>query len=118
MQFNKLIWIPRVLAIVFIAFLLLFGLDVFSGEGPFLNKLGGFFVHSIPALILILTLIIAWSRPLIGGCIFILGGIAFTIFFRTYRSFPTFLLLTVSLVLIGILFIALGRKAKTSAGPA
>jgi hypothetical protein len=104
-----------VLAIVFIVFLLLFGLDVFSENAPFIRKLGGFFMHSIPSFILLLILFISWKKPLIGGSIFILFSIAFTLHFRTYRSLPTFLLFALPVVLAGILFIALDLIAKKSA---
>jgi pilus assembly protein TadC len=114
MKTHKLIWIPRVLAIVFIAFLLLFGLDVFSENAPFIKKLGGFFMQSIPSFILLLILFIFWKKPLIGGFLFILFSIAFTLYFRTYGSLSTFLLLTLPMVLVGILFIALDLIAKKS----
>jgi pilus assembly protein TadC len=114
MKTHKLIWIPRVLAIVFIAFLLLFGLDVFSENAPFIKKLGGFFMQSIPSFILLLILFIFWKKPLIGGFLFILFSIAFTLYFRTYASLSTFLLLTLPVVLVGILFIAFDLIAKKS----
>lgn len=114
MKTHKLIWIPRVLAIVFIVFLLLFGLDVFSENAPFLKKLGGFFIHSIPSLILLLLLFIYWKKPLVGGFLFILFSIASTLYFRTYGSLSTFLFSTFPLVLVGILFIALDLIAKKS----
>jgi len=115
MKTHQLIWIPRVLAIVFIVFLLLFGLDVFSENAPFIKKMSGFFMHSIPSFILLLILFISWKKPLSGGFLFILFSIAFTLFFRTYKSLPTFLFLTLPVVLVGILFIALDLKAKKSA---
>jgi len=114
MKTHKLIWIPRVLAIVFIVFLTLFGLDSFSGDAPFLEKLGGFFIHSIPSMILLLILFIFWKKPLIGGSLFILFSIAFTLYFRTFRSLSTFLLLTFPFLVAGILFVALDRIAKKS----
>jgi hypothetical protein len=112
MKTGKLIWIPRVLAMIFIVFLSLFALDTFSGDAPFIKKLAGFFVHLIPSFILVLTLLISWKRPLMGGSIFILLSIAFAFFFRTYRSVPTFLLITFPVALVGILFIILSLAAK------
>jgi hypothetical protein len=114
MKTRKLIWIPRVLAIVFILFLSLFGLDVFSENAPFLKKLGGFFMQSIPSFILLLILFISWKKPLIGGSLFILFSIAITLHFRTYGSLSTFLFLTFPVVLVGILFIALDLIAEKS----
>lgn len=118
MKATKLIWIPRVLAIVFILFLSLFALDVFSEEASFIKKLGGFFIHLIPSFVLLIILVISWKKPFIGGPIFILFSIAFTLFFKTYKSLSTFLLITSPVVLIGILFIiiaALARKKSRGA---
>jgi hypothetical protein len=114
MKTRKLIWIPRVLAIVFIVFLTLFGLEPFSENAPFLSKLGGFFLHSIPSLILLLILFISWKKPLLSGFLFILFSIAFTLYFRTYRFPSTFLLLTFPFLVVGILFVVLELMAKKS----
>ena len=118
MKIHKFIWIPRVLAIVFIVFLTLFGLDVFSGDAPLLEKLGGFFIHSIPSMILLLILFISWKKPLIGGSLFILFSVAFALYFRTFRSLSTFLLLTFPFLLVGIFFVGLDLIAKKSEKPA
>ena len=118
MKMHRLIWIPRVLAIVFIVFLLLFGLDVFSENAPFMKKLGGFFMQSIPSIILLLILFISWKKPLFGGTLFILFSIAFTLYLGTYRSLSTFLVLTFPVVLVGILFIALDLMTKKSGNAA
>jgi len=114
MKTSKLMWIPRVLAMIFIVFLSLFALDTFSGDAPLVKKLAGFFVHLIPSFILVLTWLISWKKPLMGGSIFILLSIAFAFFFRTYRSVPTFLLITFPVALVGILFIIFDPAAKKS----
>ena len=112
MKTDKLIWIPRVLAIIFIVFISLFALDAFSGDASFIKKLGGFLRHLIPTLILVLTLLISWKKPLLGGSIFILLSIAFAFFFKTNRSLLTFLAVTFPVALVGILFIAFDLAAK------
>jgi hypothetical protein len=112
MKTDKLIWIPRVLAIVFIVFLMLFSVDTFSGDAPFLKKLGGFLIHSIPSLVLLLVLLIFWKKPLISGSLFILFGVAFALYFNTFRVLSTFLLTTSPFLLVGIIFVWLGLKAK------
>jgi uncharacterized membrane protein YwzB len=112
MKTDRLIWIPRVLAIILIVFLSLFALDAFSGDASFIKKLGGFLRHLIPTFILVLTLLISRKKPLLGGSIFILLSIAFSFFFKTYRSVPTFLAITFPVALVGILFIAFDLAAK------
>ncbi len=80
-KLNKLIfWIPRILSIMFIVFLSLFSLDVFNEKLGFWQILGSLFMHNIPALIFLVVLIISWKREIVGGIIFILTGIFYTIF--------------------------------------
>jgi hypothetical protein len=76
---NKYIyWIPRILSILFICFLTLFSLDVFSMNLGFLEAIGAFFMHSIPSIVLAIILAISWKYEIIGGIIFILAGISYT----------------------------------------
>ena len=70
-------WTPRILSIVFIAFLSLFSLDVF-GEGlGFWQVLGAFLMHNIPVFVLIALLLIAWKHDLVGAIAFILAGLLY-----------------------------------------
>ncbi len=43
MKTSKLLWIPRILAVMLILFISMFGLDVFAGDAPLIQKLGGLF---------------------------------------------------------------------------
>ena len=107
-MFNKeriLFWLPRVLAILFIVFLALFALDVFVPGESILYMIGGFLVHLIPDYLLIAALIIAWKRERIGGVLFILLGLGFTIFFRTYSALSNFLIVSFPVFLIGTFFL-------------
>jgi len=110
MKAYRLFWIPRVLAIIFIGFLSLFALDVFSGEATLFQKLLGFLMHLIPSFILIIVLMISWRKPIIGGIMFMVLGGAFSVHFRIYPSeLLTFLIIPFSLIAIGILFVVFGR---------
>ncbi len=112
MKSNKLIWIPRVLSIIFILFLSLFALDAFSAEAPFIQKMAGFFMHLIPSFILVIALVISWKRPVAGGCIWIFLSLLFTWHFNTYRIFSSFLLISFPLAVVGTLFIVFHVLAK------
>jgi len=73
---QKLLYmLPRILSILFLLFLTLFSLDVFGMEGTLLEKIGGFFIHNIPTLILLVILLISWKHELVGGVVFLLAGI-------------------------------------------
>lgn len=109
---NKLLWIPRILTIVFILFISLFSLDVFEMDGSFLQKIGGFLIHNIPSFILIIILIVSWKRPFIGGVMFLAISVLFTFFFRTYNNIFSFILISIPLVIIGGLHILFPLKPK------
>ncbi|MFH1248762.1 MAG: hypothetical protein V1660_01275 [archaeon] len=68
-------WIPRIIAILFVMFISLFALDVFSeGYSP-LQLIVGLFMHLIPSIIMTLFIIFAWRNGLILGLPFIGFGI-------------------------------------------
>ena len=72
-------WTPRVLAILFIAFVSMFSLDVFGvGYSPW-ETVVAFTMHNIPSFVLILCVILAWRRPWVGS----LGFLAFAAWYLT-----------------------------------
>jgi len=70
-------WTPRVLSVIFVIFLFLMSLDVFSMELNFWHTIGALLIHTIPAFILIITLIISWKKEIIGGIAFIIAGLLY-----------------------------------------
>lgn len=108
----KLVQAPRVLAILFILFISLFALDSFPGEAPFLQEFVGFLIHLIPSFVMIVLLVISWNRPLVGGWLFALLGVLFTVFFKTYRSILGFAILSLPLAVISALFFASDFKER------
>jgi hypothetical protein len=119
MMVKKILyWLPRILSILFILFLMMFSLDVFEPGLTVWQIAVGLFMHNIPALILLIVLIISWKREIIGGIVFILAGIAY-IFLTSFRSgLPWYTALSWSLIiagpafLIGILFLVNWYKIK------
>ncbi|MFA6306553.1 MAG: hypothetical protein WCV70_01525 [Patescibacteria group bacterium] len=72
---KKLYWSPRILAILFIIFLALMSLDVFSLGLNFWQTITALLIHNIPAFILLAILLASWKYEIIGGIAFILAGI-------------------------------------------
>lgn len=91
-------WLPRILSILFIAFISLFALDVF-GEAMWLVAL---LMHLIPSFIFIIITIIAWKKGMVGGIIFIILGLISLMKFVWIISVPT--------IVIGILYLVSNRK--------
>ena len=107
-----LIILPRTLAIIYIAFISLFALDVFGEGYGFFGTMLALFMHLIPSFILIACLALAWKKPKIGGAIFVALGIVFTFFFRTYRELGVFLMISFPLLVVGGLFIIDGKNVQ------
>ncbi len=59
---SILYWIPRILWILFIIFISLFALDVFSEGYSFGETILAFLIHLVPTYILIIALLITWNR--------------------------------------------------------
>ena len=98
-------WSARILIIFYSAFLSLFALDVFGEGYSFWETLVALFMHLIPTFVLMLALVVAWKKRLVGGIIFLLLGLAFTFFFATYEHLTGFLFLSLPLGLAGVLFL-------------
>ena len=119
---KTLHWLPRILCIIAILFISMFALDSFNPELTVWQQIKGFLLHLIPSFILILLLILAWRKELIGGIIFVIIGVIFTplIFNHNYQmnqsigmSLGIISLITIPFVIIGVLFImSYYRKKK------
>jgi hypothetical protein len=102
---RLLYWIPRVFTILAIIFMMMFSLDAFEGNESFGKKTIGFLIHNIPVFLLIIILVIAWKRELIGGVLFILAFIAGGIFFKSFSGNAASLIVIGPFFVTGCLFI-------------
>lgn len=105
-------WAPRIAAILIIFFVSLFSLDVFDMEATPLEMLGGFLIHNIPSFVMIILLVFAWRRPLVGFIAFLLAGIFFLRFVIMGQDLAHLLLFSGPLFLISALFYADWRWTK------
>jgi hypothetical protein len=100
-------WAPRLAAILIIFFVSLFSLDVFEMDAPPLELLGGFLMHSIPSIIMLVLLIFAWKRPAVGFVAFLIAAVLFAVFFvRSIYALPNLLLFVIPILLVAFLFYA------------
>ena len=105
MKEKMLYWIPRVLTILAILFMMIFSLDVFGSGEPPGKQLLGFLMHNIPAFILTGILLIAWKWEIAGGVLFIIATLAGCILFRAFSGNPGALIVMGPFFIVGILFI-------------
>ncbi|MCK9596067.1 hypothetical protein M0R19_02705 [Candidatus Pacearchaeota archaeon] len=118
-RIKFLFWAPRILAILFIAFLAMFSLDVFDSTSTFWEIAGGLFMHNIPSLILLVLLIISWKHELVGAIAFIFVGMFFLlrsllagIINPPFRFELSVLIIAGPAFLVGILFLVGWLKKK------
>jgi hypothetical protein len=74
---RALFWTPRVLSIIFIAFLSIFALDVFDGHHSVRQMVLAFIIHQIPVFVLIAALILAWRWEWVGAAIYVALGLLY-----------------------------------------
>ncbi len=72
-----LYWTPRVLCILFIAFVSIFALDVFGEAHGFWQTLAALAMHLVPSFVMAAALIAAWRWEWIGAAMFTLFGVFF-----------------------------------------
>ena len=90
---NKFVyWTPRILAIVFVLFLMMFSLDVFE-PGLSAEQIAlGLLMHNIPAFLLLIILIISWKREIVGGIAFIIAGLLYILLLAMNPEFEWYML--------------------------
>lgn len=100
-----LTWFPRVLALVFAAFLGLFALDAEEAGASGWHLLGHILIHLVPSAVVLATLWLAWHRRIIGGLVFMVLGMVFTVHFGTWRAAGLFWMFSMPLFVAGVAFI-------------
>ncbi len=103
-------WLPRILAILFIIFISLFALDVFTEGYSFWQTIGAFLIHLMPSFILIILTLISWRRPITGGLLFLI--LAIVCLSMIIRKSLGYLILSGPSFLIAILFLLQNKLSK------
>lgn len=107
---RLMLWTPRVICIVFAAFLAIFALDVFSTPGGFWYKALALFMHLIPTGIVLIVLAIAWRREWIGAVFFPLLAAFHLVTKSGQLHGSAYAVIDGPLLLLGILFLINWRK--------
>lgn len=113
---NLLQWTPRLLGVIYAAFISLFAFDVWGMGGNFWDELAGFLVHLLPTYLIVAALIIAWRRPWAGGVLFLVLATAFGLLFG-WQEVATLLLMALTPTVIGLLFMADGCLERVELRP-
>lgn len=102
---QSLIWVPRVLGILFALFLSIFALDVFGTGAGFWATLLALLIHLIPVGVLVIGLIFAWRWEWVGAVLFLGFGIWYLA--TAWGQFPVAVYWVIAgpAFLVGILFL-------------
>ena len=100
-----LFWTPRILCILFTAFISIFAADVFEGNQGFWQTVLALLLHLIPAFLMLIILVVSWRWEWIGGTLFTGLGIFYIAWFWGRFHWSAYVIISGSLFLLGFLFI-------------
>jgi len=110
-MFSKtLYWIPRVILIIYAILLWFFTFNINWWFD--IKNLIVILIHSLPAILVIITIVISWKKESLWAMIFAILGAIFTIFFQTYLNIESFFIISLPLFLASILFYMNYLKSK------
>jgi hypothetical protein len=101
---RLLFWTPRILCLLFAAFISLFAADVFGEGYGFWKTVLALLVHLIPTWIILIVLAVSWRREWVGGTLFIALGILYLVMFWGRFHWSAYLCISGPLLLVGTLF--------------
>jgi hypothetical protein len=102
---RVLTWTPRVLAILFAAFISLFALDVFGEGYTFWETLWALLMHLVPTFLVLIALAIAWRWAWLGGILFLALGVGYLLLAGSRVHWSAVLFIAGPLWLVGGLFL-------------
>ena len=114
-------WAPRVIGLLFAAFLSVFALDVFDEGHGFWKTLLALAIHLVPAAVVLGALALAWRRGWAGGLAFL--GLGAWYLVTAWGRFPwsVYVVIAGPLFLLGLLFVLdwwCARRRSRSGRPA
>ncbi|HBT39530.1 MAG: hypothetical protein H5T93_09395 [Pseudothermotoga sp.] len=80
MKKGLVFWLPRLLSILFLLFLFMLSFDVFEEGRSTAETFIGFLIHNIPVFALLVPVLLAWKRDLVGAITFLVVGLLFIVF--------------------------------------
>jgi hypothetical protein len=80
---------------------MLFSFDVFEENTSFINLMIGFIMHNIPVIVMVIIILFAWKRDIIGAIGFALVGIFFFVL-TNFVSMPEQTVLNPAVIIISL----------------
>jgi hypothetical protein len=102
---HLLFWTPRILGLLFAAFISVFALDVFDGHHGFWQTALALAMHLIPTAVLLLFLVLAWRWEWTGAVFFTALAVLYLVAFPGRFHWSAYVLISGPLFLLGVLFL-------------
>jgi hypothetical protein len=97
-------WTPRVLGLLFTAFVSVFALDVFGEVGSLWQTIVALTMHLIPTAIVLAALAISWHWAWAGGLLFLTAGAGYLVGTWGRFHWSAYVVIVGPLLLLGLLF--------------
>jgi hypothetical protein len=102
---TSLVWAPRILCILYAAFISLFALDAFDPRRHLGENLLAFSMHLIPTAVILLVLAVSWRRAWVGGVFCVAFGVLYVGWAAGRFPISIYVLISGPLFLTGVLFL-------------
>ena len=111
---NKVaVWAPRVLGIATALFLSVFALDAYGEGRGFWSALVPFFIHLLPACLLLVIVALAWRRAWIGSVLFLALAAMYSVWVAGARQHLDWVLVIAGpLAVVGALYLVAWFMAR------
>lgn len=106
-----IVWLPRILSLLFIAFLSLFALDVFN-EYQGLAVIIPLLIHLIPSVAMLVLTIVAWKYDLVGATAFLLAAISYVSIVGLGRPWSWYAAISGPALVVAVLYFFSWRQRR------
>lgn len=100
----ELIWIPRILTILYIIILVIFSVNGQKIEGNFFEATKEILFYSTKAIIVAVALLIFWNKPFKAGFLLFILTMGFTGYYKSYQDIFVFIILSIIPFILALLF--------------
>jgi hypothetical protein len=102
---GLLFWGPRILCILFAAFVSIFAFDVFDAGYGFWKTILALLIHLIPTGIILVVLAVSWRWEWVGAILFSALGVLYIVMFWGRFIWVAYLTIAGPMFLVGLLFL-------------
>jgi len=102
---RLLFWTPRILCLLFAAFVSLFALDVFDEHLGFWKTVLAFAIHLTPTWIVLGVLTVTWRWEWVGAILFNLLAVLYVVMAWGRFNWSVYALISGPLCIVGLLFL-------------